>query len=340
MSTPLLVAMAQRKMSTSLIVSMALIWAMLFWGSNGQLTATFYATTCPNVSAIVRGVISNELQSDARITASLLRLHFHDCFVDGCDASVLLDNSTTIVSEKGAIPNAGSLRRFDAVDSIKTAVESACPGVVSCADILAIAAEASVNLSGGPSWNVLLGRRDSTTANFNLANTALPAPFENLTILIAKFAAQGLDTTDLVALSGGHTFGRAQCSSFIGRLYNFNNSGSPDPTLNTTYLATLRQRCPQNGDQTVLANFDPRTPDGFDNAYFSNLQTLEGLLQSDQELFSTSGAATVAIVNSFSSNQNTFFQNFATSMIKMGNISPLTGTNGQIRTDCKRVNGR
>ena len=56
----------------------------------------------------------------------------------------MLDDSATIVSEKGAIPNNNSLRGFNVVDNIKAAIERACPGVVSCADILALAAESSV----------------------------------------------------------------------------------------------------------------------------------------------------------------------------------------------------
>lgn len=309
-----------------------------FYDSNAQLSANFYSTTCPNVSSIVQNVIQQALQSDARIGASLIRLHFHDCFVNGCDGSLLLDNNATanIVSEKDAAPNTNSTRGFNVVDNIKTAVESSCPGVVSCADILALAAESSVSLAGGPSWNVLLGRRDSRTANQAGANTSIPSSTEGLSSITAKFSAVGLNITDLVALSGAHTFGRAQCRIFSPRLYNFNGTGNPDPSLNTTYLTNLRQICPQNGSGTAVANLDPTTPDSFDNNYFANLQNNQGLLQSDQELFSSS--TTVSIVNTFSSNQNTFFQSFTQSMINMGNISPLTGTNGEIRSDCKRVN--
>ncbi|KAI3446413.1 hypothetical protein Pfo_003078 [Paulownia fortunei] len=308
--------------------------------SQAQLNSTFYSSTCPNVSNIVTTVIQQALQSDPRIGASLIRLHFHDCFVQGCDGSLLLDNNNgTIQSEKDAAPNTNSTRGFDVVDNIKTAVENSCPGVVSCADILALAAESAVSLAGGPSWNVLLGRRDSRTANQAGANTSIPAPVESLSNLTAKFSAVGLNVTDLVALSGAHTFGRAQCRLFSNRLYNFSGTGSPDPTLNTTYLATLRQLCPQNGSGFVVANLDPTTPDTFDSNYFSNLQNNQGLLQSDQELFSTSGAPTISIVNLFSSNQSAFFQGFVQSMIKMGNISPLTGSNGEIRSNCRKVNG-
>lgn len=139
--------------------------------------------------------------------------------------------------------------------------------------------------------------------------------------------------------SGAHTFGRARCATFSDRLYNFSASGNPDRSLDTSYLSTLQQTCPQGGNQNTLANLDPTTPNGFDNSYFSNLENNRGLLQSDQELFSTSGADTVNIVSSFSSSQTAFFDSFASSMVKMGNISPLTGSNGQIRSDCRRVNG-
>lgn len=138
--------------------------------------------------------------------------------------------------------------------------------------------------------------------------------------------------------TGGHTFGRARCSTFINRLYNFNNTGNPGPTLNTTYLELLRARCPQNATENNLTSLDLTTPDQFDNRYYSNLQQLNGLLQSDQELFSTPGADTIPIVNSFISNQNTFFANFRVSMIKMGNIGVLTGDEGEIRSQCNFVN--
>uniref|UniRef100_A0A2N9IR38 Peroxidase n=1 Tax=Fagus sylvatica TaxID=28930 RepID=A0A2N9IR38_FAGSY len=245
--------------------------------------------------------------------------------LQGCDASILLNNSATIESEKEAPPNNNSARGFGVVDDIKTALESACPATVSCADILAVAAEESVSLAGGPSWTVLFGRRDSTTANRTAAGVFLPrrrdsttanrtaagvflpSPTVSLETPKRMFNTVGLNTTDLVSLSGAHTFGRAQCSTFDGRLYNFSGSGNPDPTLNTTYLETLQGICPQGGDATVVTNLDLITPDVFDNYYYSNLQVQEGLLQTDQELFSTTRDETVDIVNNFSSNQTVNF---------------------------------
>jgi len=55
---------------------------------------------------------------------------------------------------------------------------------------------------GGPSWEVGLGRRDSTTASRSDANNSIPGPSLSLTALTNNFANQGLSVTDLVALSG------------------------------------------------------------------------------------------------------------------------------------------
>jgi len=138
-------------------------------------------------------------------------------------------------------------------------------------------------------------------------------------------------------ISGAHTFGRSHCSLFSDRLYNFSGTEKPDPTLDTTYLEELRKICPQGGPNN-LANFDPTTPDILDNNYYSNLQLKKGLLQSDQELFSTPGADTINIVTKFSTDQNAFFHNFVAAMMKMGNIGVLTGTKGEIRKQCNFVN--
>ncbi|KAB2607467.1 peroxidase A2-like [Pyrus ussuriensis x Pyrus communis] len=305
--------------------------SLLLYGVFGQENSNF--KTCPDRYKIVRKEVIEAVKNEMRMAASLLQLHFLDCFVNGCDASLLLDGND---SEKNARPNLNSARGFEVVDRIKSSVESSCSGVVSCADILAIAARDSVLLNGGPTWEVQLGRRDSRTAN-RAGTTAIPGFRENLDQLSQKFGDAGLDSTDLVALSGAHTFGRARCSTFGHRLYNFSGTGNPDPTMEAGYLETLRQTCPQNGNGDTLNDLDQSTRDAFDNNYFTNLQNNRGLLQTDQVLFSTSGD-TVAIVNRFANSQSDFFDSFGQSMINMGNIGVLTGTNGEIRTNCRRVN--
>lgn len=57
---------------------------------------------------------------------------------------MLLDDTANFTGEKNAVPNKNSVRGFNVIDNIKSAVENVCPGVVSCADILAITARDSV----------------------------------------------------------------------------------------------------------------------------------------------------------------------------------------------------
>ncbi|CAL4932609.1 unnamed protein product [Urochloa decumbens] len=314
-------------------------------GATAQLCENHYADTCPDAYDIVKQVLIEAHQSDERIYASLIRLHFHDCFVQGCDGSLLLDSVPGMQSEKDSLPNKGSARGFPVADAVKAALEAACPGVVSCADILAIASEISVVESGGPSWGVLLGRLDGKTSNFTGSGN-LPAPFEDLATLQGKFKAVGLNgDIDLVALSGAHTFGRVQCANVADppadRLYNFSGTNMPDPTMDSAYRAFLSQRCPRNGDSTVLNDLDPTTPDTFDNHYYTNIEVNRGFLNSDQELKSSPLAqgTTAPIVDQFASSQDAFFASFAQSMINMGNIRPVTDpSQGEVRKNCRRVN--
>jgi len=139
-------------------------------------------------------------------------------------------------------------------------------------------------------------------------------------------------------IPGAHSFGRARCSLFVDRLYNFSNTGKPDPTLDITYLQQLQKQCPKNGPGDNCVNFDPTTPDTLDKNFYNNLRVKKGLLQSDQELFSTPNADTTSIVNNFAINQSAFFESFKKAMIKMGNIGVLTGQKGEIRKQCNFVN--
>jgi len=81
----------------------------------------------------------------------VIRLNCKLSILQGCDASLLLDDTANFQGEKMATPNNGSVRGFEVIDAIKSAVDKVCPGVVSCADILAIAARDSVVSLGGPS---------------------------------------------------------------------------------------------------------------------------------------------------------------------------------------------
>ncbi|PNX87703.1 lignin-forming anionic peroxidase-like [Trifolium pratense] len=127
-------------MANRIITSFVVTLVVLATICDAQLSSTFYDGTCPNALSTIRTAIRTAVSKERRMAASLIRLHFHDCFVQGCDASILLDDSSTIESEKSALPNVNSVRGFEVIDKAKSEVEKVCPGVVSCADIVAIAA--------------------------------------------------------------------------------------------------------------------------------------------------------------------------------------------------------
>lgn len=303
----------------------------------GSLYPQFYEHSCPQLHQIVKSVVAKAVAKEARIAASLLRLSFHDCFVQGCDASILLDSRGSIVSEKGSNPNRNSARGFDVIDEIKLEVERECPGTVSCSDILVLASRDSTVLAGGPYWELPLGRRDSLTASLSGSNNNIPAPNNTFQTILTKFKRQGLDLVDLVALSGSHTIGDARCTSFKQRLYNQNGNGKPDPTFNQAYANQLRGRCPRSGGDQNLFFLDYVTPSRFDNTYFRNILASKGLLNSDQVLLTKSQQA-AALVRLYASDNSAFFDHFANSMLKMQMISPLSGSKGQIRKNCRRLN--
>lgn len=307
----------------------SILFVLVFGLSSAQLSSNFYSSSCPNLLSTIKTAVNSAVSNEARMGASLLRLHFHDCFVNGCDASVLLDDTASFTGEQTAGPNANSLRGMDVIDTIKSQVEKACPATVSCADILAVSARDSVVALGGPSWSVVLGRRDSTSASLSAANNNIPAPNLNLNGLISAFSNKGFTAKEMVALSGSHTIGQARCTTFRTRLYN-------EANINASFATSLKANCPNSGGDNNLSPLDTLTPTSFDNNYFKNLLSQKGLLHSDQQLFS--GGSTNSQVNAYSSNSASFFNDFASAMVKMGNLSPLTGTNGQIRLNCGKTN--
>ncbi|XP_021714586.1 peroxidase 72-like [Chenopodium quinoa] len=303
----------------------------------GYLYPQYYDHSCPQVQQIVKSVVAQAVARERRMAASLLRLHFHDCFVKGCDGSVLLDTSGSIVSEKGSKPNKKSIRGFEVIDEIKAAVERACPHTVSCADILAITARDATVIAGGPNWEVPLGRRDARGASLQGSNNEIPAPNNTFNTILTKFKRQGLKLVDLVALSGAHTIGNARCVSFRQRLYNQNRNGQPDVTLDRVYASQLRNQCPRSGGDQNLFFLDHVSPFSFDNSYYRNILANKGLLNSDQVLL-TKNKKSMKLVKQYAENMELFFNHFAKSMVKMGNISPLTGPKGEIRQNCRRIN--
>lgn len=102
----------------------------------------------------------------------------------------------------------------------------------------------------------------------------------------------------------------------------------------------MQGNCPStNGtpQDNNLESLDLKTPNVFDNSFFKLLLEKKGLLQSDQVLYS--GGVTDSLVEAYSGNDPVpLDKDFSAAMIKMGSISPLTGSNGEIRRNCRKRN--
>ncbi|KAK4432990.1 Peroxidase 64 [Sesamum alatum] len=301
-----------------------------FSSLSSSLSWNYYYKSCPQVESIVAQVVHDATSRDKTVPAALLRMHFHDCFIRGCDGSVLLESKGGKKAEKDGPPNR-SLHAFYVIESAKRAVEAVCPGIVSCADILAFAARDSVVLSGGPRWDVPKGRKDGRTSRA-IETTQLPSPAFNISQLQKSFSLRGLSMEDLVALSGGHTLGFSHCSSYQNRIHNFNSTHDVDPTLRRSFASSLKNICPvKNKAKNAGTTMDPSSTT-FDNTYYKLILQRKTLFSSDQALLTT--PKTKSLVYKFATSKKAFHTAFAKSMIKMSSIN-----GGQeVRKDCRFVN--
>ncbi|GLU12174.1 hypothetical protein SLE2022_288750 [Rubroshorea leprosula] len=309
----------------TIFILMELIMSGFRFGAVDGLSMDYYIMTCPLADIIVKNTVNSALQNDPTLAAALVRMHFHDCFIEGCDGSILIDSTKDNTAEKDS-PGNLSLRGYEIIDDAKEQLEQQCPGVVSCADIVAMAARDAVFWSGGPVYDIPKGRKDGRRSRIE-DTINLPFPTFNASELIRAFGQRGFTAQEMVALSGAHTLGVARCSSFKGRL------GNGDPTLDSDFAKTLSKTC-SAGDNAEQP-FDA-TRNTFDNLYYDTLLTKNGLLFSDQTLYVS--PRTRSIVNAYAMNQAMFFFDFQQAMVKMGMLNVKEGSKGEVRGNCRKIN--
>uniref|UniRef100_A0ACD5YR88 Uncharacterized protein n=1 Tax=Avena sativa TaxID=4498 RepID=A0ACD5YR88_AVESA len=297
------------------------------------LAVGHYNQTCYQAERIVRAAVKKAVYANRGIAAGLIRLFFHDCFVRGCDASILLDEThANPLPEKLGRPNYRSLRGFEVIDQAKVALENKCQGVVSCADIIAFAArDATMFLSNGTvQFDMPSGRFDGRVSLASETLPNLPSPFADLKVLRTMFESKGLSLDDMVTLSGAHTVGVSRCSSFADRLPR----NASDPlAMHSTLADSLTKKC-RSGSSTVDHDF--KTPGDLDSQYYRNVLDGKVLLQSDAALMSSS--ETEAKVRFHAYYPWVWAGRFKAAMVKMGGIEVKTSANGEIRKQCRFVN--
>ncbi|KAK1678479.1 hypothetical protein QYE76_039329 [Lolium multiflorum] len=321
----------------AILVSCALLLAATWQGAAAapRLRVGYYQKKCPAAEYIVKGVVGKALQQNPGLGAGIIRMAFHDCFVQGCDASVLLDpTAANPRPEKLGAPNFPSLRGFEVIDDAKAALERFCPGVVSCADVIAFAARDSAYFLSNYRINYKIpsGRFDGSISLESDTLAFLPPPFFNHSQLVDSFKAKNMNEDDLVVLSGAHSIGVSHCSSFTDRL-------PPNPsTINPALSALLQSKCPVSpnftNDPTV--DQDMVTPNLLDNQYYKNIRKRNVLFTSDAALVTSPLSARKVYQNALF--PEVWEKKFARAMIKMSAIELKTAANGEIRKNCRVVN--
>lgn len=136
--------------------------------------------------------------------------------------------------------------------------------------------------------------------------------------------------------------GKAKCSSFRQRIYDVMSREEHQDKYKryTTFRRILRSICPDSEKKNdTLVPLDFTTPARFDNHYFINILQGKGLLGSDTVLITQNYTGEIIKqVWAFASDERLFFASYANSMVKMGNINVLTGSQGEIRKNCRFVN--
>ncbi|XP_057773044.1 putative Peroxidase 48 [Salvia miltiorrhiza] len=321
-----------------------------------RLRYDYYSESCPSAEKIIRSTVRELHEMKNTVGPALLRLAFHDCFVMGCDASILLDSDGNVKSEKEARPNR-SIKGFEQIDTIKSRLEEACPGVVSCADTVALAARESVLLAGGQFYPVLTGRKDSIDAFQLNATTELPRPDDDFTKALRSFALKGFDARESVSLLGAHSTGKVHCNFIRKRLFNFTANKEPDSSINPEFLEILRAECGHQPASTPSGSPSPSSaengsPDaasvedramrmdyegagkGFGEVYYRSLLQGKGLLFVDQQL--TSGPETKPWVETYAADVPRFRRDFGHAMFKLTHLQ--VAKEGQVRLNCRRLN--
>ncbi|XP_024395981.1 peroxidase 21 isoform X2 [Physcomitrium patens] len=317
------------RLAALLIALFCLLATVLKVESEG-LVYDYYANSCPNAEKIIHDTVYKLYEKKGNIATSLIRYVFHDCF-DSCDASVLLESSKGVPAEKESHSQVG-MRNGKWINNIKKAVEDSCPGVVSCADVLALGGAAGAQVLGGPAIKLKTGRKDSRVSLKSVADTGIPTPQSNVSFVLDYFSKMGINTEETVALLGAHTIGRAHCVSFEERIYP-----TVDPKMDPVFASMLKYRCPQQKTGAEPVHFtyfrnDEQSPMAFDNHYYVNLMANQGLLHIDSEIAWDS--RTKLFVVEYAKDNALWHKNFATAFTKLSEHNPLTGTQGEVRKHC------
>ncbi|KAM3747629.1 hypothetical protein ACB098_05G048900 [Castanea mollissima] len=244
----------------------------------------------------IKELTKTSMLTDPTTVASLLRMAFHDCQVDGCDASILLKDSPSSLTIEGWSEKNFGLRKFDLIHNIKSSLEE-------------LAAREAIYLSGAPFIEVLTRRRDSFSTSKERADHFLPTANISVNEFVKFFQRHiNISLEEAVALIGAHTLGIGHCRNFQERLRPV-----VDLTLSPIFSLALQTiySDPYLSDVAFALNGDSVFI--FDSQYFIDIQNGRGLLKIDFEI--ARDPRTMPHVIRFGNDMQRFFNKFSSGFL-------------------------
>ncbi|KAK4386699.1 Peroxidase 42 [Sesamum angolense] len=280
--------------------------AILYFSASAEnegpgLVMNYYRDSCPQAEDIIKEQVKLLYKRHKNTAFSWLRNIFHDCFVESCDASLLLDSTRRMLSEKETDRSFG-MRNLDGIVAL-----------------------------GGPYIPLKTGRRDGRKSRANILEQHLPDHNESMSVVLERFANIGIDTPGVVALLGAHSVGRTHCVKLVHRLYP-----EVDPALNPTHVEHMLHKCPDAIPDPKAVQYvrnDRGTPMKLDNNYYRNILDNKGLLIVDHQL--ATDKRTKPYVKKMAKSQDYFFKEFGRAITILSENNPLTGT--RVRSESSAI---
>ncbi|KAK3444155.1 hypothetical protein EUGRSUZ_A00297 [Eucalyptus grandis] len=267
-----------------------------------KLQWLYYQNSCPDAEKYVRDQVEFYWKQDRTLALKLIRLLYSDCFIT---LSLL------------GLP-------MEMIDKVKEVLEQHFPGDFSCTDIINLAAKDAVVLVGGTSYPIPTGRRDGNSSSAKSVDLFFRPYLEMGQIAIpwkavpGYFKSKGLNVLFLTTLRG--------CSFIPDRLYDFNKTGEPDPSMDPTFLSQLREQCPPNSTNLAYLNPDLGSSYSFGNSFYSRVRHHQAVLGINQQIASNFDSSLIAW--EYDVRFGDFQKMFGMSTIRMGNIKLLPEDQG------------
>ncbi|CAA6658209.1 unnamed protein product [Spirodela intermedia] len=260
----------------------------------------FYKDSCPQAEEIIKEQVGLLYKRHKNTAFSWLRNIFHDCAVESCDASLLLDSTRRTLSEKEADRSFG-MRNFRYLDTIKEALERSAlrssPAPTSSSSL----PEKALHFPGG----------------------VPPDHNESISSILDKFNALGINTR------WPHPLRQARPPPLP----------EVDPAINPDHIPHMLKKCPDSIPDPKAVQYvrnDRGTPMKLDNNYYRNILDNKGLLMVDHQLAYDS--RTRPFVLKMAKSEDYFFQEFSRAIQILSENNPLTGTKGEVRKQCNVAN--